>query len=100
MGNHRFFPVGHPLRKNKISYNNQVESREAQVPHSGDHVLDQYESFDQVTFGKTTSKKRKRDEDKKWHNWRKKSIFFELPYWSSLLISHNLDVMHIEKNIC
>ena len=32
-------------------------------------------------------------------NWRKKSIFF-LPYWSSLLICHNLDVMHIEKNIC
>ena len=26
--------------------------------------------------------------------------FFELPYWSSLLIRHNLDVMHNEKNIC
>ena len=26
--------------------------------------------------------------------------FFNLPYWSSLLIRHNLDVMHIEKNIC
>jgi len=26
--------------------------------------------------------------------------FFEPPYWSSLLIMHNLDVMHIEKNIC
>ena len=30
--------------------------------------------------------------------WR--SIFFDLPYWDSLLIRHNLDVMHIEKNIC
>jgi hypothetical protein len=26
--------------------------------------------------------------------------FFKLPYWSSLLIRHDLDVMHIEKNIC
>jgi hypothetical protein len=26
--------------------------------------------------------------------------FFELPYRSSLLIRHNLDMMHIEKNIC
>ena len=26
--------------------------------------------------------------------------FFNLLYWSSLLIRHNLDVMHIEKNIC
>ncbi|XP_057249371.1 uncharacterized protein LOC125495692 [Beta vulgaris subsp. vulgaris] len=32
--------------------------------------------------------------------WRKKSIFYELPYWSSLLVRHNLDVMHIEKNVC
>jgi hypothetical protein len=26
--------------------------------------------------------------------------FFELPYWKTLLVRHNLDVMHIEKNIC
>ncbi|KAK9943177.1 hypothetical protein M0R45_008795 [Rubus argutus] len=31
--------------------------------------------------------------------WKKKSIFFELPYWQHLLLSHNLDMMHIEKNI-
>lgn len=33
-------------------------------------------------------------------NWKKKSIFFELPYWEHHLIRHNLDVMHIEKNVC
>ena len=32
--------------------------------------------------------------------WKKKSIFFELPYWKSLYVRHFLDVMHIEKNIC
>ena len=26
--------------------------------------------------------------------------FFELLYWSRLLLHHELDVMHIEKNIC
>ena len=31
---------------------------------------------------------------------RKKSIFFQLPYWKTLLLRHNLDVMHIEKNVC
>ena len=30
----------------------------------------------------------------------KKSIFFELPYWATNKLRHNLDVMHIEKNIC
>ena len=29
--------------------------------------------------------------------WRKRSIFWNLPYWRSNLIRHNLDVMHIEK---
>ena len=32
--------------------------------------------------------------------WKKKSIFFTLPYWKHLLIRHNLDLMHIEKNVC
>ena len=30
----------------------------------------------------------------------KKSIFFELDYWKLHLVRHNLDVMHIEKNVC
>jgi hypothetical protein len=29
-----------------------------------------------------------------------KRVFFYLPYWKKLLVRHNLDVMHIEKNIC
>ena len=33
-------------------------------------------------------------------HWTKRSILFELPYWSRLLLCHKLDVMHIEKNIC
>ncbi|KAL0373230.1 UNVERIFIED_CONTAM: hypothetical protein Scaly_1004600 [Sesamum calycinum] len=33
------------------------------------------------------------------HKWTKKSIFGDLPYWSTLLIRYNLDVMHIEKNM-
>ncbi|GJV28633.1 hypothetical protein Tco_1385081 [Tanacetum coccineum] len=32
-------------------------------------------------------------------NWSKRSIFYKLPYWSSLPLKHNLDVMHIEKNV-
>ena len=27
------------------------------------------------------------------------SIFWELPYWKNLLIRHNIDVMHNEKNV-
>ena len=30
----------------------------------------------------------------------KRSIFFELEYWKHITMRHNLDVMHIEKNMC
>jgi len=33
------------------------------------------------------------------HNWVKRSIFWELSYWKTNLLRHNLDVMHIEKNM-
>jgi len=33
------------------------------------------------------------------HHWNKQSIFWDLPYWRTNLIRHNLDVMHIEKNV-
>jgi len=33
------------------------------------------------------------------HNWSRRSILWDLPYWCRLLIRHNLDFMHIEKNV-
>ncbi|EFE88068.1 hypothetical protein BIFBRE_05084, partial [Bifidobacterium breve DSM 20213 = JCM 1192] len=32
--------------------------------------------------------------------WKKKSIFWELPYWRSLEVRHAIDVMHLTKNLC
>jgi hypothetical protein len=83
-----------------VSFNNKAEHREPPQPLTGKQVLQQYESFEHVDFGPESRKRKQRDEQKRWHNRRKKSIFFELPYWENLLIRHNLDVMHIEKNIC
>ena len=101
MGHHRFLPSEHKWRRNKVSFNNKMENRESPKPLTGKQVLQQYESFEQVNFGPNKSRKRKQhDEEQRWHNWRKKSIFFQLPYWKDLLIRHNLDVMHVEKNIC
>ena len=32
--------------------------------------------------------------------WKKKSIFYDLPYWKTHYVRNCLDVMHIEKNVC
>jgi hypothetical protein len=79
-------------------FNNQTDDREAPVPLTGEEVVQQLDSIPHAPFGR--SNKRKRPETNSWHNWRKKSVFFQLPYWKHLLVRHNLDVMHIEKNIC
>ncbi|KAL5537822.1 hypothetical protein UlMin_043515 [Ulmus minor] len=35
-----------------------------------------------------------------FRNGLQKSIFYELPYWADIELKHNLDIMHIEKNVC
>ena len=44
------------------------------------------------------------DRKRKWVpgelNWTKRSIFFKIKYWSKLKLRHNIDVMHVEKNVC
>ena len=32
--------------------------------------------------------------------WKKRSIFWDLPYWEHLEVRHCIDVMHVEKNVC
>jgi len=47
---------------------------------------------------------RYRAQEKAWDNrerviYNLKAVWWKLPYWKDLLLPHNLDVMHIEKNM-
>nr|XP_009619376.1 uncharacterized protein LOC104111395 isoform X1 [Nicotiana tomentosiformis] len=68
--------------------------------HSGIEILNQVQDLEGIQLTKDPEKRKKISHENRKDNWNKKSIFFELPYWKSLLLRHNLDVMHIEKNIC
>ncbi|XP_010670313.3 uncharacterized protein LOC104887394 [Beta vulgaris subsp. vulgaris] len=94
-----WLPINHKWRKDGKSFNNKKEKRHAPLPLTGEEVLECYAQFEQKKFGKVAGQKRKWDDSNSLYGWRKKSIFFELPYWRKLLIRHNLDVMHIEKNV-
>ena len=100
MGHRRFLPANHSWRTRYNQYfDSKSDRRPAPKELSGAKILEQLEAIGNMTFGKTFgARKRKRTEAEL--NWTKRSIFFELPYWKQLLIHHNLDVMHIEKNIC
>ncbi|XP_020085892.1 uncharacterized protein LOC109708518 [Ananas comosus] len=99
MGHRRFLPPGHKWREDKKLFNGEKETQLAPKVLSGNEVLEQLNQFKQVTFGKGNKKRRRGRNNECYLNWRKHSIFFDLPYWHTLLIRHNLDVMHIEKNL-
>ncbi|XP_059650232.1 uncharacterized protein LOC132295992 [Cornus florida] len=99
MCHRRFLPRDHSWRKNKQAFDGNQDHRQKPKELSGDDLLEQLNKVNVVTFGKGPNSLKRKCKDYEL-NWTKKSIFFELPYWRTLKLRHNLDVMHIEKNIC
>ncbi|XP_042946082.1 uncharacterized protein LOC122279468 [Carya illinoinensis] len=98
MGHRRFLPSGHNWRKKKSIFNGSVEHREPPAHLAAEDIINEIQNIPfNADFGKANKKRKRTTEEL---NWTKKNIFFQLPYWSRLKIRHNLDVMHIEKNIC
>ncbi|XP_035547412.1 uncharacterized protein LOC108987287 [Juglans regia] len=97
MGHRRWLVPDHSWRRKKNAFNGKEEHRLQPKMKVGQALMEQLHEVSNVQFGKST-KKRKRMPNEL--NWTKKCIFFELPYWLDLGLRHNLDVMHIEKNIC
>ncbi|XP_062119368.1 uncharacterized protein LOC133833127 [Humulus lupulus] len=100
MGHQCYLRNNHSWRKSR-EYDGATEFRPPPRTFTGAEILKQLEQVPTRTTGKApsnSSSKRKRGENEL--NWCKKSILFELSYWSQLLLRHNLDVMHIKKNVC
>ncbi|XP_039138806.1 uncharacterized protein LOC120276140 [Dioscorea cayenensis subsp. rotundata] len=98
MHRRHFLLKDHVWRRRKL-FDGQPENRSKPRKLSGTDLLEQLAAIKDTNFGKhPNNKKRKRSPEEL--NWTKRSILFELPYWKTLKLRHNLDVMHIEKNIC
>ncbi|XP_024172237.1 uncharacterized protein LOC112178311 [Rosa chinensis] len=121
VGHRKYLPSDHVFRKQKGPFNGQQEFGIAPDPLSGKEILERVKGIKpswgkkllnyekpkvKVQLGKRKArdgvnvKKKKLVNDLLTTCWKKKSIFFDLPYWSSLHVRHCLDVMHIEKNVC
>ncbi|KAL3626909.1 hypothetical protein CASFOL_029220 [Castilleja foliolosa] len=92
MGHRRSLPKDHPWRKDRKHFNGKREDAEAPKSLTGEDVLSQLEKLPTRIPGKHSNKNRKRGEEEL--NWTKRSILFELPYWSKLKLRHNLDARH------
>jgi len=121
LGHQRWLPCNHPYRSQGHLFDGTEEFRDAPVVVDGIEISVQQDGVGFV-YGKSkkASKKKKerrqigtstceigddcdKDYDVDATNdvlWTKRSIFFELPYWKVNRLRHNLDIMHIEKNVC
>lgn len=97
-GHRCYLPEDHLWQRSK-TFNGKVEHRRKSLDLPMGKILDQLDRLPDVKFGKHSNNK-KRPCDPTVLNWTKISILYELPYWKNQKLQHNLDVMHIEKNIC
>ncbi|KAI5317911.1 hypothetical protein L3X38_037618 [Prunus dulcis] len=95
LGHQRWLPWDHEWREKDKEFDGNTECRLRPREWSGDEILEQLNRLDFAPFGKTVSRTRPSTH----LNWMHKPMFFELPYWSKLKLRHNLDVMHVEKNV-
>ncbi|XP_057425762.1 uncharacterized protein LOC130719140 [Lotus japonicus] len=92
LGHRRFLHPNHKYRGWRKAFNGNTEEGLAPTPSSRADMWIKVKDLC-CKFGKDFSK------ELPTRGWKKRSIFFELPYWKSLYVRHFLDVMHIEKNV-
>ena len=78
----------------KRAFDVSQENESAPRPLVGIDVYDRVKDI--ITMIGKTQKKPSSDAN----IWKKRSIFFDLPYWSNLDVRHCIDIMHVEKNVC
>ncbi|GJX86192.1 uncharacterized protein Tco_0336966 [Tanacetum coccineum] len=96
----RFLPLKHPYRRDRKGFRAKKSALAGPPPQlTGNEIWEQIRYLLTVYEGKPYKPGNKKiDGFSLTHNWVKRSIFWELPYCHTLLIRHNLDLMHIEKN--
>lgn len=98
IGHRRFLPRAHRWRRSK-AFNGKSENRDKPVEFSTEELLLQLENVKDVRPGKHPQNKKRKRKDA-GQCWKRRVCLWDLPYWIDLKLRHNLDVMHIEKNIC
>ena len=97
LGHQKFLRPNHPYRKWRKAFNREWEFDFTPKPLTGKEVYNRQQRI-KVVFGKKLKGYQKGLVEK--NNWKKRSVLFDLLYWSSLDVNHCLDVMHVEKNVC
>ena len=80
----RFLKPYHPYRRLKKAFNGCQENKNVPQPLAGNEVYDRVKDIITI-FGKTQKKT-----SSETNIWKKRSIFFDLSYWSNLHVCHSV----------
>ncbi|XP_039824836.1 uncharacterized protein LOC120696054, partial [Panicum virgatum] len=83
MGHRRFLPIRHAVRKKGKHFKGQADHRTKPMHRSGKDVFNMVKDLE-VVFGKGSGSQPVPNENGMAPMWKKKSIFWELPYWEVL----------------
>ncbi|XP_010229687.1 uncharacterized protein LOC100825465 [Brachypodium distachyon] len=97
MGHRRWLHPKDPWRLDAESFNGKEEDEGKPREKSGFEIYDIVKDLE-VRPGKAENVKDKDGPDTSM--WKRRSVFWGLPYWPHLRCRHNVDVMHVEKNVC
>jgi hypothetical protein len=85
MGHRRFLPPDHKFRSDSSSFDGTLEHRAAPRTYYERQIEEEIKAIGDFKGSKT---------------YKGLSSLFTLPYWDYNSLRYNLDVMHIEKNVC
>ena len=109
MRHRMWLPENDPWRKRGDLFNGKDELDNAPPKRTGEEIDTLLKNWTDCPLpGKIKKQKRKKGDKKKSKKepepllgvWKRRSVFWDLPYWKILGTPHSLDVMHITKNIC
>ncbi|XP_068307400.1 uncharacterized protein [Pyrus communis] len=93
---HRLYPdFGREPQKNKTAFFNGIELHPRPREWFEDEIVAQVNRLDFALLEKSLN----RTKPDIHLNWTHNTKLFERPYWSKLKLRHNIDVMHVEKNV-
>lgn len=86
-----------PWRKDKKNFNGRSEPRPKPRKKTRDEIYEIVRKL-KVVAGKANPQAKEKDGD--GPVLKRRSVFWDLPYWKFLQSRHTIDVMHVEKNVC
>jgi hypothetical protein len=100
LAHRQFLGKHHTLRKKGKHFNYKADHRPKPKERTGADVFDLVKDL-KVIFGKgPDGQSVPHDADRHAPMWKKKSIFWDLPYWEFLDVCSAIDVMHVMKILC